>query len=411
MTKDNMEDAENKSSLQSLPRNIWAVTIASFFTDISSEMIFNLVPLYLANVLGVGTAIIGLIDGIAETTASLMKVYTGSLSDKLGQRKWLAVAGYALSTISKPFLFIATTWEAVLGVRFSDRLGKGIRTAPRDALVADSIDEKQRGLAFGVHRAGDTAGAFLGIGFAALIVWLTEANGIDLTRHTFQIAVLASFIPAVLGVLVLMGMANEVPMKTKRTSALPSLEGLDTRFKLFLFVVLLFTLGNSSDSFIILLGQNRGLDIFQIMLMLMTFNFIYASLSGPLGAWSDKIGRRRLIIGGWIAYGLVYLGLALSKTGWHVWVLYALYGIYYAATDGVGRALVADFVPVERRGAAYGLYNAAIGITVLPASVIAGVLWQGIGSWTGFGASAPFYFGAALALLAGVLFWRLVPSK
>ena len=147
------------------------------------------------------------------------------------------------------------------------------------------------------------------------------------------------------------------------------------------------------------------------MLMLMTFNFIYASLSGPLGAWSDKIGRRRLIIGGWIAYGLVYLGLALSKAGWHVWVLYALYGIYYAATDGVGRALVADFVPVERRGAAYGLYNAAIGITVLPASVIAGVLWQGIGSWTGFGASAPFYFGAVLALLAGVLFWQLVPSK
>jgi MFS family permease len=406
-----MENTENKSSLQRLPRNIWAVTIASFFTDVSSEMIFNLVPLYLANVLGVGTAIIGLIDGIAETTASLMKVYTGSLSDKLGQRKWLAVAGYALSTISKPFLFIAGSWEAVLGVRFSDRLGKGIRTAPRDALVADSIDEKQRGLAFGVHRAGDTAGAFLGLGFAALIVWLTEANGIDLTRHTFQIAVLISIVPAILGVLVLMGMASEVPMKTKRTSALPSFEGLDTRFKLFLFVVVLFTLGNSSDSFIILLGQNRGLDIVQIMLMLMTFNFIYASLSGPLGAWSDKIGRRRLIIGGWIAYGLVYLGLALSKAGWHVWVLYALYGIYYAATDGVGRALVADFVPVERRGTAYGLYNAAIGIAVLPASVIAGLLWQGIGTWTGFGASAPFYFGAVLALLAGVLFWRLVPSK
>ncbi len=154
---------------------------------------------------------------------------------------------------------------------------------------------------------------------------------------------LASFIPAVLGVLVLMGMATEVPMKTKRASALPSFEGLDTRFKLFLFVVLLFTLGNSSDSFIILLGQNCGLDVLQIMLMLMTFNFIYAALSGPLGAWSDKIGRRRLIIGGWIAYGLVYLGLALSNAGWHVWILYALYGIYYAATDGVGRALVAGF--------------------------------------------------------------------
>jgi len=406
-----MENAEPKSSLRSLPRNIWAVTLASFFTDVSSEMIFNLVPLYLANVLGVGTAIIGLIDGIAETTASLMKVYTGSLSDQLGRRKWLAVAGYALSTISKPFLFIATTWEWVLGVRFSDRLGKGIRTAPRDALVADSIDEKQRGLAFGVHRAGDTAGAFLGLGFAALIVWLTESNGLDLTRHTFQIAVLMSFIPAVLGVAVLIGMAREVPMKTKRSQALPSLGGLDARFKLFLFVVLLFTLGNSSDSFIILLGQNRGLDIVQIMLMLMTFNFIYAALSGPLGSWSDTIGRRRLIIGGWIAYGLVYLGLALSKAGWQVWVLYALYGIYYAATDGVGRALVADFVPMERRGAAYGLYNAAIGITVLPASVIAGLLWQGVGAWTGFGASAPFYFGAALALLAGILFWRLVPSK
>ncbi len=247
----------NKSSLQSLPRNIWAVTLTSFFTDVSSEMIFNLVPLFLANVLGVGTAIIGLIDGIAETTASLMKVYAGSLSDKLGGRKWLAVAGYALSTISKPFLFVAASWEWVLGVRFSDRLGKGIRTAPRDALVADSIDDKQRGLAFGVHRAGDTAGAFLGLGLAALVVWLTEANGLDLTRHTFQIAVLISFIPAVLGVLVLIAGASDVPMKTKRTSALPSFEGLDIRFKLFLSVVVLFTLGNSSDSFIILLGQNR----------------------------------------------------------------------------------------------------------------------------------------------------------
>ncbi len=406
-----MESTETKSSLQNLPRNIWAVTLTSFFTDVSSEMIFNLVPLFLANVLGVGTAIIGLIDGIAETTASLMKVYAGSLSDKLGQRKWLAVAGYALSTISKPFLFIATSWEWVLGVRFSDRLGKGIRTAPRDALVADSIDEKQRGLAFGVHRAGDTAGAFLGLGLAALIVWLTESNGLDLTQHTFQIAVLISFIPAVLGVLVLIAGAQDIPMKTKRASSLPSFEGLDLRFKLFLFVVVLFTLGNSSDSFIILLGQNRGLDVVQIMLMLMTFNFIYAALSGPLGSWSDKIGRRRLIIGGWLAYGLVYLGLALSHAGWHVWVLYGLYGIYYAATDGVARALVADFVPAERRGTAYGLYNAAIGLAALPASVIAGVLWQGVGTWTGFGASAPFYFGAALALLAGFLFWRLVPTK
>jgi MFS family permease len=403
---------ETNSSLKRLPRNIWAVTITSFFTDISSEMIFNLIPLFLANVLGVGTAIIGLIDGIAETTASLTKVYAGALSDNLGRRKWLAVAGYALSAISKPFLYFANAWGWVLGVRFSDRMGKGIRTAPRDALVADSIDEKQRGLAFGVHRAGDTAGAFIGLGLAALIVWLTQSGAADLTRRTFQVVVLVSIIPGVLAVLVLALAANEVPGTKKSAGGVHlTLKGMDSRFKLFLFVVVLFTLGNSSDSFVVLLGQNRGLDVLQIMLMVMTFNLVYAALAGPLGALSDRLGRRRLIIGGWIAYGLVYLGLALSHTGWQVWILYGLYGIYYGATDGVARALVADIVPHARRGAAYGLYNAAIGITALPASLIAGLLWQGAGPWTGFGPSAPFYFGAALALLAGILFWKLVPSS
>ena len=403
---------ENKPAYLSLPRNIWVVTVTSFLTDISSEMIFNLIPLFLANILGVGTAVIGLIDGIAETTASLMKVYAGALSDKLGRRKWLAVAGYALSAVSKPFLYLANAWGWVLGVRFADRLGKGIRTAPRDALVADSIDEKQRGLAFGVHRAGDTAGAFVGLGLAALIVWLTQSGAAELSLRTFRVVVLASILPALLAVLVLALGATEGTAARKGSAPTRlSLAGMDSRFKLFLFVLVLFTLGNSSDSFIILLGQNRGLDILQIMLMVMTFNLVYALLAGPLGALSDRLGRRRLIIFGWIAYGLVYLGLALSHTGWQVWVLYGLYGIYYGATDGVARALVADMVPEARRGAAYGLYNAAIGITALPASVIAGLLWQGAGKWTGFGPSAPFFFGAALALLAGILFWRLVPSK
>jgi MFS family permease len=403
---------ENKSSLRSLPRNIWVVTVTSFLTDISSEMIFNLIPLFLANVLGVGTAVIGLIDGIAETTASLTKVYAGALSDQLGQRKWLAVAGYALSALSKPFLYFANAWGWVLGVRFADRMGKGIRTAPRDALVADSIDEKQRGLAFGIHRAGDTAGAFVGLGLAALIVWLTESGAADLTRRTFQAVVLVSILPGVLAVMVLALAATDVSGTKKAAGRVRlTLEGMDSRFKLFLFVVVVFTLGNSSDSFVVLLGQNRGLDVLQIMLMVMTFNLVYAALAGPLGALSDKLGRRKLIIGGWIAYGLVYLGLALSRTGWQVWVLYGLYGIYYGATDGVARALVADIVSEDRRGAAYGLYNAAIGITALPASVIAGLLWQGAGTWTGLGPSAPFYFGAALALLAGILFWRLVPSN
>ncbi len=398
-----------QTGLRRLPRNIWVVTATSFLTDISSEMIFNLIPLFLANVLGAGTAIIGLIDGIAETTASLMKIYSGALSDKLGGRKWLAVGGYALSALAKPFLYFANAWGWVLGVRFTDRAGKGIRTAPRDALVADSIDQGQRGLAFGVHRAGDTAGAFVGLGLAALIVWLTEKGAADLTRRTFQIAVLASIIPAVVAVIVLAGGARDVvPSGASRPTARLTLAGMDNRFRLFLLVLVLFTLGNSSDSFVILLGQNRGLDIVQIMLMLMTFNLVYASLAGPLGSLSDRIGRRKLIIAGWIAYGLVYLGFALSHTGWQVWVLYALYGLYYGATDGVARALVADIVPQERRGAAYGLYNAAIGIAALPASFIAGVLWQGVGAWTGFGPSAPFYFGAGLALAAGILFWRLV---
>lgn len=391
-----------------LPRNVWVVTATSFLTDISSEMLANILPLFLANVLKTGTAVIGLIDGIAETTASLMKIYSGWLSDKLGRRKWLTVFGYGLSTLAKPFLYFASAWGWVLGVRFADRLGKGIRTAPRDALLAGSVDEKQRGLAFGLHRAGDTAGAFIGLLVAAVIIWLTQAGAAQLERNTFQIIVLVSIIPAVLAVLVLAIGAREV--KAKSTSSAPplSLKGMDRRFKVFLLVVILFTLGNSSDAFIILRGQERGLNLLQVMAMLMTFNLIYAVLSGPLGALSDKIGRRKLIIGGWIAYGLVYLGFALARAGWQVWTLFGLYGIYYAAVEGTAKALVADLVLDEKRGAAYGLYNAAVGLTAFPASAIAGLLWQGAFGWGGFGPAAPFFFGAGLALLAGILFWRLV---
>lgn len=389
--------------------NIWVVTVTSFLTDISSEMIVYLIPLFLSNVLGVRTAIIGLIDGIAETTASLLKIYSGALSDRLGNRKWLAVLGYGLSTLAKPFLYFASSWGWVLGVRFSDRAGKGIRTAPRDALVAASTDQKQRGLAFGLHRAGDTAGAFLGIAIAALIIWLTQTNASLLAVATFRTAVLISIIPAVLAVIVLALGAREVPIAAdQERRARLNLAEMDRRFKAFLFVMVLFTLGNSSDSFIVLRAQERGLSVIQTMFMLMTFTAIYTLLSGPLGALSDRVGRRRLILGGWLAYGLVYLGFAFSATGWHIWWLFGLYGVYYAATEGVAKALVADLVPDPQRGTAYGFFNAAIGITALPASVIAGVLWQGIGSWAGFGAAAPFYFGALMALLAAILFWRLV---
>ena len=379
--------------------NIWFLTIGSFLTDVSSEMLNNLIPLFLYNVLGVQTSIIGLIDGIAEATASLVKVYSGAFSDRLGKRKNLTVLGYALSTIAKPFLYFATTWEWVLGVRFTDRVGKGIRTAPRDALLAGSAKSDQRGLAFGLHRAGDTAGAFIGLGIATLIIWLTQSGTTELTRHTFQTVVVVSIIPAVLAVLVLALGVKEVEAARKTGNGLPSLnwKTFDKRFLTFLVVVIIFTLGNSSDSFIILLGQDRGLSVLQIMGMLMTFNAIYALLAGPFGSLSDRIGRRRLMLAGWILYGLVYLGFALSHTGAQVWALFGIYGIYYALTEGVAKALVADIVPQEQRGTAYGLFNAAIGLTALPASLIAGILWQTLSP------SAPFIFGASLSLVAGFL--------
>lgn len=403
-----------QKSLRRLPRNVWVMSATSLFNDISSEMLLNLIPFFLANILGVRTAVIGLIEGIAETTASLLKIFFGTLSDRFGKRKPFAVVGYALSAFTKPFLYFASGWGWVLGVRLADRIGKGVRTAPRDALIADSVDDKQRGLAFGLHRASDTLGAFLGLGIAAVIIWRTQAQALLLTIDTFKLVVLVSIIPGVLGVLVLALGAVEAPASRVAGTGdglerKPlSLQGMDPRFKYFLFVLVLFTLGNSSDAFILLRGQERGLSLLQVMGMSLTFNAVYTLFAGPLGAWSDKVGRRRLMLIGWLAYALVYLGFAFSQTGWQVWMLFGLYGLYYATTEGAAKALVADLVPAAQRGTAYGLFNAAIGITVFPASLIAGVLWQGVGAWTGFGPSAPFFFGALMALLAGLLFARLV---
>lgn len=398
-----------QKGLRGLPRNVWVMSATSLLNDISSEMLLNLIPFFLANILGVRTAVIGLIEGVAETTASLLKIFFGAMSDRLGKRKPFAVAGYALSAITKPLLYFANTWGWVLGVRLADRIGKGIRTAPRDALIADSIGGAQRGLAFGLHRASDTLGAFLGLGIAAFIVWRTQAQASLLTIDTFRLVVLISIVPGVLGVLVLALGAVEVvgPTKSVETPRL-SLNEMDPRFKYFLFVLVLFTLGNSSDAFILLRGQERGLTLLQVMGMSLTFDAVYTVFAGPLGAWSDRVGRRRLMLIGWLAYGLVYLGFAFSQMGWQVWALFALYGLYYAATEGAAKALVADLVPQAQRGTAYGLFNAAIGLTVLPASLIAGLLWQGVGTWKGFGPSAPFFFGALTALLAGLLFSRLI---
>ncbi len=391
-------------AFRSLPRNVWVVTATSFLTDISSEMIVHALPLFLANVLGVRTSVIGLIEGLAETVASLLKIFSGWLSDRLGTRKGLAVAGYGISSLAKPFLYIATTWPGVLAVRFVDRLGKGVRTAPRDALLADSVEVRQRGLAFGWHRAGDTAGALVGVLLALLIVWATQAGALVLSRATFQRLVWWSLLPAFLAVFVLATFSREVAVTGQRERPRLSWRGLDVRFRRFILIILVFTLGNSADAFLILRAQERGLNVLGVLAMLATFNLVYALAAGPAGALSDRIGRRRLLVGGWLIYGLLYLGFALAQTAAVVWLLYGLYGLYYGAVEGTAKAYVADLVPSAQRGTAYGVYHAAVGVAAFPASLIAGILWQGVGSWQGFGPQAPFFFGAALAFAAILLF-------
>ncbi len=398
---DAITEKPTKHSIKELPRNVWAVGLTSLFMDISSEMVINIVPLFLANVLGVQTSIIGLIEGIADATASILKLFSGWLSDKLGARKWLAVTGYGLSALVKPFFYIASSWELIAGVRWFDRIGKGIRTAPRDALVADSVTKETRGLAFGFHRALDTAGAMIGLLIAAIVVWLTQANTLDLSKPTFQTIVLLSLLPALLSVLSLAFGAQDVKVRQKRALPKFSLRNMGKPFIIFLVIVSIFTLGNSSDAFLTLRAQNLGISVVGIMMMLVVFNLIYSLVSTPAGSLSDRIGRRRLIIGGWLVYAAIYLGFALAQAGWHVWVLYAIYGLYYGMAYGTANAMVADLVPEELWGTAYGTYNATIGLLAFPASLIAGLLWQG------FGASAPFYFGGSLALVAALLmlFW------
>ena len=395
--------AKDKAHIKDLPRNIWAVSVTSFFMDISSEMVINLIPLFLSNALGVKTSIIGLIEGVAESTASVLKVFSGWLSDKLKARKWPAVLGYALSAFSKPLFYFANSWGWVAGVRWADRVGKGIRTGPRDALVADSIKPEQRGLAFGFHRAADTGGAMVGLLIALGVVWAAQSTQVELGLPTFQMVVLASLIPAFLAVLSLAIGAVETGVKDEREIPKFSFKSLGKRFVIFMLIVGLFDLGNSSDAFLVLRAQERGLSVTGILAMLAVFNLVYTLISTPAGALSDRVGREKMIIGGWIVYALVYLGFGLAATAWHIWVLYILYGLYYGLAYGTAKAMVADLVPAELRGTAYGTYNAMLGMIDLPASLIAGLLWQGAGKWDGFGPSAPFLFGACAALLAAVL--------
>jgi len=391
-----------------LNANVFFLGLVSFLNDVSSEMIFTLLPLFLFNVLHAPTTIIGLIEGASECISSLVRIFSGWFSDKLGKRKPLTILGYGLSTVAKPFMYIATTWGIVFGVKFADRVGKGIRTAPRDALVADSLTPEQRGRGFGIHRTMDTFGAVVGIIAAVVVVFLLQGENWALARYTYQHLVLIGVIPAVLALFIFFFVRE--PKKETLTDisskAKPGglLSGFDKRFKIFLGITFLFTLGNSSDAFLVLRAQNLGNSVFHILLMLVVFNFVYASISTPAGILSDKLGRKRVILLGWLIYVLVYLGFALvsPEASWQLWLLFALYGLYYGLAEGVARAFVADLVPVQKRGTAYGLFHGVVGITLLPASLIAGWLWQAVSP------AAPFLLGAGLAFLAMIGLWALI---
>lgn len=402
---------EVKKPEKKLPRNVKIVAVTSFLTDVSSEMVINTLPLFLKNVLGVKTSIIGLIEGVAESTSSLVKLFSGWLSDKLKKRKLLAVMGYGISALSKPLFYFAHSWGIVAAARWGDRVGKGVRTAPRDALVADSIPSSQRGYAFGFHRAADTAGAFCGLAIALAIVWFFQKSSGELLAGTFRIIVLASLLPAFVAVMVLALGVKETAVAGTAERPKLGFKALGKNFHYFVIIVGIFELGNSSDAFIILRAQERGLSIAGIFAMLIAFNFVYTVISLPAGKLSDRAGRRRVIMAGWALYALTYLGLGFARSAMHIVILYVFYGAYYGLSYGTAKALVADLVPVESRGMAFGTYNAVLGFTDLPASLLAGILWSGVGSWAGFGPAAPFYFGAAMAFLALLLFalWKPKP--
>ncbi len=376
--------------------------VVSFLTDVSSEMIFTLVPLFLFNVLGAAGTIVGLVGGLSESSDAIFRIFSGWFSDKIGRRKPLAVLGYSISTVAKPFMYLASTWGAVLSIRFSDRIGKGVRSSSRDALIADSVSAGERGRSFGFHRAMDTSGAVLGLIIAAIIIYLVQGSGaVQLSLNTYQWLVVVGIVPAVLAVPVFIIFVRE--RKEKRPSSGSSQSGLslsgvkggfDTRFKVFLAIMFVFTLGNSSDFFVILRAQNLEAPLIQVVLMLVLFSATEAITSLPMGILSDRLGRRRVIILGWFIYTLVYLGFAAASSIWQMWLLFACYGVYYGMVEGVARAFVADLVPAEKRGTAYGLYHGVAGLTLLPASLIAGWLWDAISP------AAPFYFGAGLAFIA-----------
>jgi len=374
-----------------ISKTVVILGIVSLFTDISTESIYPLIPLFLTQVLHAQVSAVGLIEGIAESTACLLRVFSGWLSDILGNRKWLTVGGYALSALSKPLLAICGSWSDVLGLRFMDRAGKGIRTAPRDALIADAAADDKRGISFGFHRAMDSLGATLG----PLIAFLFVTAGVSDYRRLFLLA----FIPAGLGVLVLLAFLREPVCKRSSNYEVPSirLSSFERPFKLFLLVTTLFAIGNSSDAFLVLRAAQFGLGFPLILLVYVLFNVVDSTLATFTGALSDKIGRRNVVIAGYLLFGAIYAGFAVGHSPHLIWVLFALYGFYNALTHGVQKAFASDLISPSMRGTGLGVYNTLTGIALLPASLVAGYLWDVIGP------SAPFYYGAGTAIVSALL--------
>jgi len=378
-------------------RNVITLGFVSLFNDISSEMPILLLPLFLANALGTSPAVIGAIEGVADSTATLLKLVSGWLSDRVTHRKPLVFLGYLLSNGTRPLLYFAAAWPPVLAIRFLDRIGKGIRVAPRDALLADSTPPAAYGKTFGIQRALDSLGAFGSMVLTVLVIYFTQGQAQLLSRETYQWMVLLGIIPGVLAVLTIIFLVREAPRRRPGAADLPRTAlrpRLPRPFYGYLGILVLFTLGNSSDGFLILRAQNRGMSALQIALMLLLFNAIFAAAAGPAGRFADRVGGRRIIAFGWLLYAAVYAGFALGPGPAGIVLLFAVYALYYAATEGVGRALVADIVAGPSRGVAFGLYYLATGAAALPASILAGVLYQKMTP------GAPFALGASLALAA-----------
>lgn len=376
--------------------NIILLGITSLLTDISSEMVYPILPIYLVTKLGASPAILGFIEGIAESLASLIKVFSGYFSDKIKSRKPFTILGYASSSVGKFFLYISTSWLYVLAARVIDRFGKGVRTAPRDALIADSSLEGRRGAAFGLHRAMDTVGATVGVLFAYFLV--TRYQG------EFKNIFLFSLVPAFLGVVFLFFVKEKKVHRVggQRQKLELKWNALDKRLKLFLIFSFIFTLGNSSNQFLLLRAKNLGSPLSLVILFYLVYNLTYAAVAYPASRLSDRIGRKKLLVAGYLFYGLVYLGFAVNNSPNNFWFLFGIYGLYVGFTEGVEKALVSDMAPQGLRATAIGLHATLVGVGLLPASILAGMLWKF------FGPAAPFWFGGFMGVVASIGLWFIL---